>query len=160
MVRVQFTDTVIDSPLFPQAKCVEIEDKDFFFPDTVRIERKRLTQLRQICGGCIHRKECLDFALKNGVEHGFWGGKTPKERRVPDRKVSRVVRSVKAQKIRLMLEQEKSANEISKTLDCSQQYVYKIVAQLKEENREEESQSNQIQNQSLKESSLLRWLSQ
>lgn len=56
---------------------------DDFFPDrespnimAVKISRARLT-----CVTCTVRTDCLKFALANGITHGMYGGKSPKERR-------------------------------------------------------------------------------
>lgn len=36
---------------------------------------------RLICAGCPVRKECLQFAIDNSINHGMFGGSMPKERR-------------------------------------------------------------------------------
>jgi hypothetical protein len=60
--------------------------------------------------------------------------------------------------IHQMLWENKSANEIAITLECSSQYVYKVSAQLAKAAREGAIQSNQQTNKSLSESPLLWWL--
>jgi hypothetical protein len=50
-----------------------------------------------------------------------------------------------------MLAENKSANEIAITLECSSQYVYKVAAQVELAAREGATQSNQTQNESFKE---------
>ena len=35
---------------------------------------------REVCAECPIQAECLDYALRNFEEFGFWGGKSPKER--------------------------------------------------------------------------------
>lgn len=37
--------------------------------------------LRMICNSCSHKVECLNYALENIIEEGFWGGMTPEERK-------------------------------------------------------------------------------
>ena len=32
------------------------------------------------CLVCPVKQECLDYAMKNDIRHGIWGGKTPEER--------------------------------------------------------------------------------
>jgi hypothetical protein len=59
--------------------------------------------------------------------------------------------------IRQMLSENKSANEIAITLECSSQYVYKIAAQVELAAREGAIQSNQTQKESLTESPLYWW---
>lgn len=36
---------------------------------------------RLICAGCTVRKECLNFALENRIQHGLYGGISPGDRR-------------------------------------------------------------------------------
>jgi len=151
-------DIFSDSPKFTEAKCAQIEDKDYFFPDNKRDEAERLPQLQQICGSCIHRKECLEYALDKRIVYGFWGGYTADQRRSINRKGRRTIISKKAIMIHQMLWENKSANEIAITLECSSQYVYKVSAQLAKAAREGAIQSNQQTNKSLDESSLLWWL--
>jgi WhiB family transcriptional regulator, redox-sensing transcriptional regulator len=56
-------------------------DPDLFFPigagtasgpDTSRALR--------ICDGCPVKRQCLEFAMRNGEANGIWGGTTPEER--------------------------------------------------------------------------------
>ena len=47
---------------------------------------------KRICGSCIHRQECLDYAVVHGLEHGVWGGTSGKERRSIIRARNRVLR--------------------------------------------------------------------
>lgn len=66
------------------AACLKADiGTDDFFPDrenpnimAVKTSRARLT-----CLTCTVRKECLQFAVANGITHGMYGGKSPKERR-------------------------------------------------------------------------------
>jgi WhiB family redox-sensing transcriptional regulator len=48
----------------------------FFPPDGASAEPARL-----ICAQCPAREPCLDYALRNGIVHGIWGGMTERERR-------------------------------------------------------------------------------
>ena len=38
-------------------------------------------RVKQICGGCPVKMECLADALDNRIEFGVWGGMTERERR-------------------------------------------------------------------------------
>lgn len=71
---------LVDLPLFDQARCADVKDKDFFFPDGRSIEAERLPQLQAICRSCIHEKECLAYALRKQIVLGFWGGSTAQQR--------------------------------------------------------------------------------
>lgn len=35
----------------------------------------------QVCGRCLVRAECLDYALTEGIRHGIWGGMNAAARR-------------------------------------------------------------------------------
>lgn len=153
-------DIFSDSPKFRDAQCAKVEDKDYFFPDTKHDEAERLPRLKQICGSCIHRKECLEYALDKRIVYGFWGGYTADQRHSMKRKSRRTVISKKAIMIQEMLWENKSAHEIAVTVECSSQYVYKVSAQLAKAARKGAIQSNQQTKGSLSESSLLWWLAQ
>jgi len=57
-----------------------------FFPPTYaerRDERDaRESRAKAICAVCPVRRECLEYALRIGEQHGIWGGLTEAERRV------------------------------------------------------------------------------
>ena len=36
---------------------------------------------RRICAGCPVQQECLEYALRNRIDHGVWGGCSERERR-------------------------------------------------------------------------------
>lgn len=60
------------------ANCESTDNELFFVPEgqSTYPERKAL---RRICGACVVRKECLDYALKYNVL-GYWGDTTEHER--------------------------------------------------------------------------------
>jgi len=151
-------DIFSDSPKFREAQCAQIDDKDYFFPDNKRDEAERLPQLQQICGSCIHRKECLEYALDKRIVYGFWGGYTADQRRSINRKSRRTIISKKALMIHQMLWENKSAHEIAITVECSSQYVYKVSASLAKAAREGAIQSDQQTKESSADSPLLWWL--
>ena len=72
--------TLINSPSFPEAKCADEPDQDFFFPDSQLQWEERIERLGQLCGSCKHRTACLSFAIENKEKDGFWGGMTPEQR--------------------------------------------------------------------------------
>ena len=50
---------------------------DVFFPsDGVGVE-----VARRICADCPVKEPCLEYALRNHIEHGVWGGASERERR-------------------------------------------------------------------------------
>jgi WhiB family redox-sensing transcriptional regulator len=51
------------------------------YPNVDFFRFKFRTEAKSICGECIVRKECLDFALRNDERHGVWGGLDPDERK-------------------------------------------------------------------------------
>jgi len=151
-------DIFNDSPKFREAQCAKVDDKDYFFADTKHDEAERLPRLQQICGSCIHREECLEYALDKRIVYGFWGGYTADQRRSINRKSRRTVISKKALMIQQMLWENKSAHEIAITVECSSQYVYKVSASLAKAAREGAIQSDQQTNESSNGSPLLWWL--
>jgi WhiB family redox-sensing transcriptional regulator len=66
-------------PRFDNNKCAG--KNDLFFPDSKAQLAESLPLLRQLCGSCLHKNECLEFALKEEILDGFWGGLTPEERK-------------------------------------------------------------------------------
>lgn len=70
-----------NSPKFDQALCSQLENKDFFFPESLIQWELRLPTLEDICGRCPHRIECREYALDNQITEGFWGGTTPTQRK-------------------------------------------------------------------------------
>lgn len=63
-------------PDFESAKCAEI-DPELWYPEKGGSPRKAKEQCRQ----CVHRVECLQWALDTGEQHGVWGGLTAQQRR-------------------------------------------------------------------------------
>jgi len=62
----------VDAPVwFQDAPCVG-EDRLFF---SSKPSRRKMAI--SICNNiCTHREDCLQFALRNGVTVGVWGGNT------------------------------------------------------------------------------------
>ncbi len=53
------------------------ESPALFFPnDGVGVE-----VARRICATCPVKSPCLEYALRNGIDHGVWGGASERERR-------------------------------------------------------------------------------
>ncbi len=60
---------------FEHAACAG-ENNDLFFP----AQHETYTAAKRICRDCRSKQECLDFALRNNLTAGCWGGLTPEER--------------------------------------------------------------------------------
>jgi WhiB family redox-sensing transcriptional regulator len=128
--------------LFENASCVEIGDPDYFFPEGKVEEAERLPNLRRICGGCIERKECLAYAIKEEIPHGIWGGKTPSERGQVLKRDQKMERQKRIIKLR---NQGISTDEIAKKVGIRVTQVYRIFTEANRA-RKREDQSNQKTN--------------
>ena len=128
--------------LFENASCVEIGDPDYFFPEGKAEEAKRLPNLRKICGGCIERKECLAYAIKEEIPHGIWGGKTPSERGQNLKRDQKMERQKRIIKLR---DQGISTDEIARKVGIRVTQVYRIFTEANRA-RKREDQSNQSRN--------------
>jgi WhiB family transcriptional regulator, redox-sensing transcriptional regulator len=56
--------------------CRERPPSTFFPSDGVGVEIAR-----RICAECPVKTHCLEYALRNGIDHGVWGGTSERERR-------------------------------------------------------------------------------
>ena len=117
----------VDLPRFDEAKCAEIEDKDFFFPDARTQEAERLPQLKAICASCIHSKECLEYALEKQITYGIWGGSSPAERDAVTVKDKNVTFKGMALTIIQLHKKGLSVNEIAGQLNTSPSYAKRVV---------------------------------
>lgn len=54
---------------------------DAFFLDQEVGVKPMYTMARQLCQSCPIRLQCLEYALDNNEDIGFWGGMAPKERK-------------------------------------------------------------------------------
>lgn len=59
-----------------KGNCFERPPSEFFPSDGVGVDRAR-----KICATCVVRSTCLDYALRNRIDHGVWGGTSERERR-------------------------------------------------------------------------------
>jgi WhiB family transcriptional regulator, redox-sensing transcriptional regulator len=58
------------------------EDPELFHPTgTSGPAMAQLEEAKTVCGWCSVRQECLDYALRHGVEYGVYGGTSEAERR-------------------------------------------------------------------------------
>lgn len=125
--QVSWFDFAPTLPQLPQANCRDIADPDLFFPESTE-ERKSLRIVREICGGCIVRKECLDFALKEQIPHGIWAGFTWEQRKqMIVNRTSKGHYGSRARKIREMASEGVDPKEIAKALQCEPWYVNQVL---------------------------------
>lgn len=59
------------------AMCEKFPDLDFFNVQST----SNVTKCKIVCSGCVVRTQCLDFAERNVLVDGIWGGTTPRERK-------------------------------------------------------------------------------
>ena len=64
-------------PWMDFALCTEV-DAELFFPEKGGSTREP----KSICRRCEVQSECLNYALRNGIEHGVWGATSERERRL------------------------------------------------------------------------------
>jgi WhiB family redox-sensing transcriptional regulator len=57
-------------------------ESETFFPEC----SEPAVAARTICAACDVRAECLEFSLRERIEHGVWGGLSSKERKELRRK--------------------------------------------------------------------------
>ena len=128
--------------LFENAACAKMNNPDYFFPEGKAEEAERLPNLRRICGGCIERKECLAYAIKEEIPHGIWGGKTPSERGHNLKRNEKLERQKLIIKLR---DQGISTEEIATKIGIRTTQVYRVFTEANKA-RKREDQSNQQTN--------------
>ena len=117
-----------DSPKFPNALCAKLENKDYFFPDGKILEAERLPELQAICSICTHRKECLEYAIKEQIRFGIWGGTTGEMRKRLFKKQSLFVeRKGKAKTVRKMYDEGNTPQHIASFLQVNLPYVKEMI---------------------------------
>ena len=66
----------MDTAWMAKGNCRDVDPSVFFPSDGVGVE-----VAKQICVGCPMRTPCLEYALRNRIDHGVWGGASERERR-------------------------------------------------------------------------------
>jgi WhiB family redox-sensing transcriptional regulator len=66
----------MDNEWMAEGNCREYAPSMFFPSDGVGVE-----VARRICATCPVKEPCLEYALRNGIDHGVWGGASERERR-------------------------------------------------------------------------------
>lgn len=59
-----------------QGLCRGADPGEFFPSDGVGVEAAQ-----RVCSSCPVKAECLEYALRNRIEHGVWGGASERQRR-------------------------------------------------------------------------------
>ena len=136
-------ELISNAPKFPEAKCAELDNKDYFFPDGRNQEAERLPELQAICNGCTHRKECLEYAIKERITFGIWGGTTGEMRRRLFKNQSLFVeRKGKAKIVRRMHDEGSSPEHIASFLKVNTSYVKEMLRRYKKMKMKGAIQSN------------------
>lgn len=65
-----------------RAACARMDAKLFFGPDGERWQEREIREAKAkaICAPCPVRVQCLDYALRNSIKNGIWGGLNQEER--------------------------------------------------------------------------------
>lgn len=81
------TDDLLDLSWRDAALCAQVGG-DVWFPE----KGASVREAKRICGGCLVRTECLEYALEHAIRYGIWGGTTERQRRAMKPR-SRVIQS-------------------------------------------------------------------
>ena len=66
----------MDTEWMARGNCKDQPASTFFPSDGVGVD-----EARKICSTCPVAKPCLEYALRNRIDHGVWGGASERERR-------------------------------------------------------------------------------
>ena len=66
----------MDTAWMADGNCRSEKPSKFFPSDGVGVE-----VARKVCATCPVKTPCLEYALRNGIDHGVWGGASERERR-------------------------------------------------------------------------------
>ena len=66
----------MDAEWMSIGKCRDVHPAVFFPSDGVGVE-----VARKLCAECPVKEPCLEYAIKNRIDHGVWGGASERERR-------------------------------------------------------------------------------
>jgi len=138
-------------PSLPNANCRNIENPDIFFPVSKEDEANSLQVTQVICGNCMNRKECLEFALSEQIPYGIWAGTSPSQRKLlwPANYRAKGMPKV-AQRIRELDQAGRSPKQIAQILNSKLNYVNKVLERERNAKLKGEIQS-QLQIESLSE---------
>ncbi len=66
----------MDTEWMSEGNCRNEPPSRFFPSDGVGVDAAR-----QLCATCPVKSACLEYALRNKIDHGVWGGTSERERR-------------------------------------------------------------------------------
>ena len=66
----------MDTGWMDRGNCRDEPPARFFPSDGVGVE-----VAKQLCADCPVKAPCLEYALRNRIDHGVWGGTSERERR-------------------------------------------------------------------------------
>lgn len=87
--------SVADDTWRDHALCRDTDPELFFPIGTTGHAIVTQDHARRVCGDCLVKQECLDYALDTNQDSGIWGGLTEEERRVIRRKRAAAARSAR-----------------------------------------------------------------
>lgn len=90
MIDFRNTDLINSMiPKFDNANCLSVGDPELFFVNSAEKHAKaQIKAAKKVCENCVHKLQCLDFAMTNEIRYGVWGGLIEFERRRMARKAS------------------------------------------------------------------------
>lgn len=128
-----FEQFAITLPNFDDAACDTIYvDPETWFPETVRSIPTRNALIEQavaICNVCPHKRECLQYAIDNGITDGIWGATLPEERYEQIAKKTFInKRQKKLDDVRILLKRgwtlERACNDVGLSQRVYERYRY------------------------------------
>lgn len=76
------TETKVQMTFDPsEGACAKTDNPELFFPAGVNWQIQA-REAKEVCATCPMVKQCMDFALANGIGNGIWGGTTGAERTI------------------------------------------------------------------------------
>lgn len=76
----------ITMPVFSNAVCADVDPEVFFPNETSADAEDAIWAAKQFCFSCTHRVACLEYAVKEELTEGVWGGVSATERKSLNRK--------------------------------------------------------------------------
>jgi len=74
------------------AACRDLDTERFFHPENERGPRRaaRESAAKAVCADCPVMEQCAEYALRNRVPYGIWGGlsETDRDRIIAERRAS------------------------------------------------------------------------